>query len=268
MDMIKIIRQQDIGDLTQYASDSYEANAMIIIFTTIITLLLLDDMRKQKYHMVIFVIRFIKLFIIAYLSVYVLFMGIDNKFNKQSVVTLNNVFKWMVKPMKSYYDKETKKMYILPIFIFDKRFYMVELGLRMYLASFVVVQFLNIIRHEMNITNPTIEFLVYFVLNVVIIGLVLTSIYYINHKTAYCLIPLSLSLTILTIDRFVLLLHEKTNTTINMKAHKKGVNAFKDIFYNIKCRKNNYGIYLNNNFVFTITSLLFFLNISYQLYNI
>ena len=67
MDMIKIIRQQDIGDLTQYASDSYEANAMIIIFTTIITLLLLDDMRKQKYHMVIFVIRFIKLPVILYI---------------------------------------------------------------------------------------------------------------------------------------------------------------------------------------------------------
>ena len=101
-------------------------------------------------------------------------MGIDNKFNKNSVVTLNSVVKWMVKPMKSYYNKDTKKMYILPIFIFDKRFYMVELGLRMYLASFVVVQLLNIIRYDMDITNPMIEFLMYFTLNVVIIALILT----------------------------------------------------------------------------------------------
>jgi hypothetical protein len=257
------------GNLTDYASISYEKNKEIVFLTAIITFMILDEDKKRNKFAKLIIAQFIKLFVTAYILVYIFFKVLSYQFPKEKVdVNLNNVFNWMVMPIKKSFLDENKKFYVIPTTLFGEKFYFIEFTLRMYIGVFVIIKLLQLVREELNIMNPMAEFLLYSFVTLIMIALLIVSYQYILPLTAISLIPILIALFSITIDRFIILVHTRTSMKVNMKVHKNALKLFRDIFFNIKCRRKFYSIHINNNFVFIITSVIFLLNLCYQIYNI
>lgn len=257
------------GSLADYASRSYEKNKEIIFLTAIITFMILDEDKKRNKFEKMIISQFIKLFVTAYVLVYIFFKVLAYHFPKEKVdVNLNNVFNWMIMPIEKSFLDENKKFYVIPNTLFGEKFYFIEFTLRMYIGVFVIIKLLQMVREEMNITNPMAEFLIYFFATFVMIALLLVSYKYILPLTGISLIPILITLFSITIDRFIILIHTRTSMKVNMKVHRNALKLFRDILFNIKCRNKFYSIHINNNFVFIITSVIFLLNLCYQIYNI
>uniref|UniRef100_A0A6C0CVF7 Uncharacterized protein n=1 Tax=viral metagenome TaxID=1070528 RepID=A0A6C0CVF7_9ZZZZ len=261
-----VIRKEN---LLEYASISYEKNKAIMFLTVIITFMILDDDKKRNKLSKLMISQFIKLFVIAYILVYIFFKALAYQFPKEKAnVNLQTVYNWMMKPIAKSFLDENNKFYIIPTTLFGEKFYFIEFTLRMYIAVFVIIKLLQVVREEFNITNPMIEFLLYTFVTLIAIALLLVSYKYILPLTFISLVPLLITLISMTIDRFIILVHTRTSINVNMKTHKNALKLFRDIFFNIKCRKKLYSIHINNNFVFIITSVIFLLNLCYQIYNI
>src|SRR6056300_411174 len=121
------------GNLTDYASISYDKNREIVFLTAIITFMILDEDKKRNKFAKLIIAQFIKLFVTAYILVYIFFKVLSYQFPKEKVdVNLNNVFNWMVMPIEKSFLDENKKFYVIPTTLFGEKFYFIEFTLRMY----------------------------------------------------------------------------------------------------------------------------------------
>lgn len=242
--------------LTEYASESYFENKEILYIIALITLLILDKDKKRTHFLFDPFIRFMKVFVLIYISVHVLFMYIQQTYsiNGGFDVNLKHTFKWLT--YQSPYEYQ-----------FDESFRVLENTIRMYICVLIITQFLQIVKDKWKLSDVIIQFFVFSFINIMVVGLFLISLLYIDTSTVICILPLLITTSVLSMDRFIKIIDVKTKLKVNRKTHKSFVNTFKDIIYNIKCKNNSYIMFMNNNFVMTLTSMLFLFNICFQLYN-
>lgn len=268
MELLKIVLDKDfdLNKVYENASKSYKNNKEIVFITMVVTLLILDNDKKRKIYFKPIVSDVIKLFLSIHILAYAFFTFLDYKFpsDENPNLSVKTMYDWIIKPI--LYNRVDSQF--IPNTLFGENFIVVEYTFRLYIAVIVIIKILSIVNEHFNLTNALWEFLLYSFTTLVLVALCLFSLKYLNVLTIICIVPFFFTLLTLSIDRFIMLLHTRTNMNVKMNNHKKIVNYFKDIFFNIECKNKLYSIHVNNNFIFIITSVMFSLNLCYQVYNI